>query len=99
MEKATKDNLGIWEKEETVENNDDGEYNNFQNLSTHACMHNLHVLNVKFSIVKTQRNSTSTQLKATQKQLRWVRYPPHPTINFSVTSSPARELKFGTDTH
>ena len=52
MEKATKDNLGIWEKEETVENNDDGEYNNFQNWSTVECMHNLHllVLNVKFNI-------------------------------------------------
>ena len=37
-----------------------------------------------YLIVKTQRNST--QLKATQKQLRWVRHsthleptPPHPT--------------------
>ena len=25
--------------------------------------------------------------------------PPHPTPNFSGTSRPARELKFGTDTH
>ena len=43
------------------------------------------------NIVKTQRNST--QLKATQKQLRWVRrsthleptQPPHTTPNFSVS--------------
>ena len=53
----------------------------------------------------TQLNST--QLKATQKQLRWVRLsshleptpPPHTTPNFSVTSRPVRELEFGTDTH
>ena len=57
--------------------------------------------------VKTQRNSTQlNSTKATQKQLRWVRHsthleptPPHPYTNFSVTSRPVRELKFGTDTH
>ena len=57
------------------------------------------------SIVKTQRNSTQPK----KKQLRWVRHsthleptpptPHHPTPNFSGTSRPARELKFGTDTH
>ena len=48
----------------------------------------------------TQLNST--QLKATQKQLRWVRHsshPRHPTPNFSGTSRRARELKFCTTTH
>ena len=49
-----------------------------------------------------------TQLNSTQsnsKQLRWVRHSTHleptplPRTNFSVTSRPARELKFGTDTH
>ena len=56
-------------------------------------------------IVKTQRNST--QLKATLKQLALEldtvvtcsTHPTHPTTNFSTTSRPARELKFGTDTH
>ena len=58
------------------------------------------------NIVKTQRNSTQlNSTKATQKQLHWVRHsthleptPPTPptTINFSGTSRPARELKFGT---
>ena len=56
------------------------------------------------SIVKTQRNST--QLNATLKQLALeldivvkCTPPPHPTTNFPATSRPARELKFGTDTH
>ena len=56
-------------------------------------------------IVKTQRNST--QLKTTLKQLALELYTVvtcsthHPTTtkNFSATSRPARELKFGTDTH
>ena len=64
-------------------------------------------------IVKTQRNST--QLNSTQSNCKsncksnfvgldivatWnPHHPPHPTINFSVASRPARELKFGTDTH
>ena len=42
------------------------------------------------NIVKTQRNST--QLKATLKQLAL-------ELDTVVTSRPARELKFGTDTH
>ena len=52
----------------------------------------------------TQLNST--QLKATQKQLHWVRHNSHlepttttTTIKFSVTSRSARKLKFCTDTH
>ena len=64
-------------------------------------------LPAKFGFVKTQHNSTQlNSTKATQKQLRWVRHsthleptPPHPTHttpNFSGTSRPARELKFGT---
>ena len=55
-------------------------------------------------IVKTQRNST--QLKTTLKQLALeldtvvTCSTTHPTTtNFSDTSRPARELKFGTDTH
>ena len=56
-------------------------------------------------IVKTQRNST--QLKTTPKQLTLeldivaTCSPPHPTTttNFSATTKPARELKFGTDTY
>ena len=59
-------------------------------------------------IVKTHRNSTQlNSTKATQKQLRWVRHSTHlepthtthTTINFSVPSRRARELKFGTETH
>ena len=54
-------------------------------------------------IVKTQRNST--QLKATSVGVRHSSHvfpttpPPPPPTNFSATSRPARELKFGTDTH
>ena len=56
-------------------------------------------------IVKTQRDST--QLKAPLKQLALeldivvTCSQPHPptTKNFSATSGPARELKFGTDTY
>ena len=60
-------------------------------------------------IVKTQRNST--QLKATLEQLVLeldtvvtCSTPPQPTTtttttNFSATSRPSRELKFGTDIH
>ena len=56
-------------------------------------------------IVKTQRNSTQSNSKSNfvglDIVLTW--NPPHPThpprTNFSVTSRPARELKFGTDTH
>ena len=57
-------------------------------------------------IVKTQRNST--QLKQLKSNFVEVRHgthleptPPHPppTPNFSGNSRPARELKFGTDTH
>ena len=65
--------------------------------------------NYPSQIVKTQRNST--QLNPTQSNCKsnfveldsvvtW--NPPHPhhtTPNFSGTSRPARELKFGTDTH
>ena len=62
---------------------------------------------MKVFIVKTQRNSTqlnSKQLKSNFVGLDIVATwnpPPHhyPHTNFSVTSRPARELKFGTDTH
>ena len=61
-----------------------------------------------FCIVKTQRNST--QLNPTLKQLALeldivvtcsTTPPPHPTppTNYPDSSRPARELKFGTDTH
>ena len=56
-------------------------------------------------IVKTQLNSTqliSKKLKSNFVGLDIVlTCNPHhqPTHNFSVTSRPARELKFGTDTH
>ena len=59
---------------------------------------------IKF-IVKTQRNSTQLNSKATSVGVRHsthVFHPPphHPTTaNFSATSRPARELKFGRDTH
>ena len=68
-----------------------------------------YILHPIYYIVKTQRNSTQlNSTKATQKQLRWVRHSTHlepthtthtthpTTINFSGTSRPARELKFGT---
>ena len=53
-------------------------------------------------IVKTQRNST--QSKTTNVGVRHsshVFHPPTPppNTNFPATSRPARELKFGTDTH
>ena len=52
-------------------------------------------------IVKTQRNSTQRNSKATSVGVRHSShvYPTPPTTNFSATSRPARELKFGTDTH
>ena len=77
--------------------------------------HPWHIMNTRhcsgffslFCIVKTQRNST--QLNPTLKQLALeldtvvtCSTPPHhrpTTTNFSATSRPARELKFGTDTH
>ena len=77
--------------------------------------HPWHIMNTRhcsgffslFCIVKTQRNST--QLNPTLKQLaleldivvKCSTTPPHhpTTTNFSATSRPARELKFGTDTH
>ena len=66
----------------------------------------VNMINTVSKIVKTQRNST--QLKTTLKQLALeldivvtCSPPPHhpTTTNFSATSRPARELKFGTDTH
>ena len=53
-------------------------------------------------IVKTQRNSTQLNSKATSVGVRHSShvYPTHPTPpTFSNTSRPARELQFGTDTH
>ena len=54
-------------------------------------------------IVKTQRNSTQNNSKATSVGVRHssqVFPPPHPPYHkLSATSRPARELKFGTDTH
>ena len=52
----------------------------------------------------TQLNSTQNNSKATSVGVRHssqVFHPPHPTTttNFPATSRPARELKFGTDTH
>ena len=66
------------------------------------------------SIVKTQRNSTQLNSTQSNCKSNFVGLdtvltwnpphpthptPPHATPNFSVTSRPARELKFGTDTH
>ena len=54
-------------------------------------------------IVKTQRNSTQSNSKATSVGVRHSSHVFHPTTpprtNFSATSRLARELKFGTDTH
>ena len=51
-------------------------------------------------IVKTQRNSTQLNSKATSVGVRHSSHVfHHPRTNFSSTSRPARELKFGTDTH
>ena len=55
------------------------------------------------TIVKTQRNSTQLNSKATSVGVRHsshVFHPPTPpNTNFSATSRPTRELIFGTDTH
>ena len=53
---------------------------------------------------KTKRNSTQNNSEATSVGVRHSSQvfpppPPHPTTNFPATSRPARELKFGTDTH
>ena len=55
-------------------------------------------------IVKTQRNATQLNSKATSVGVRHISHvfptPPHPPpTNFSVSCRPARELKFCTDTH
>ena len=85
----------------------------FQNLSMVALFTSLSILGIFILQQLSKPNVTqlnSTQLKATQKQLRWVRHsthleptpptPPHPPpTNFSGTSRLARELKFGIDTH
>ena len=52
----------------------------------------------------TQLNSTQSNSKATSVGVRHSSHvfptpPPTTTTNFSATSRPARELKFGTDTH
>ena len=70
--------------------------------SVNACAHmSVHVFKLSKPNV-TQLNSTQLkQLKSNfvglDSVVTW--NPPHPGPNFSVTSRPARELKFGTDTH
>ena len=57
-------------------------------------------------LAKKLSNPNVTQLNSKQLKNNFVGLdtvatwnPPPTTINFSVTSRPARELKFGTDTH
>ena len=55
------------------------------------------VMGLGLEIVKTQRNSTQSNSKATSVGVRNSSHVFHPTTNYSATSRPARELKLGTD--